>query len=213
MPEEKVITPPVVEGEKPSEQTKTDVKEEFVKNEVNFSAALKEKNQKIQETKARVVELEQELERQKSENDLLRTFNEPTSESDTEISNLNAKIKELETFKNSLEETSKEQDRNKKREEISNYCNNLKTNPEYADFDETKVLLSLYERTGGILNSLSQIEDEYLLLKTKESREAQKLEEARKKASTESPSNVSTPSEKTPQNVEEGFDIYKRQKK
>jgi hypothetical protein len=217
MPEDKeVITPQ--EGVALSEKA-TDVKEEFAKNEVNFSAALAEKNREKQALKGQLAEKEAELERLKSENELLKTFNEPTSDSDTEIADLKKQITDLTTFKKSLEETSKEEELKKQKEEITLHCENIKTakdengNLLYPDFNESEILISLYERTGGILKDLSQIEDEYLLLKTKKQRESEKLQKARQKATTESPSNVSAPSEKTPSNVDEGFEIYRRQKK
>jgi len=216
MPEEEKITP---QEEVNSSEGQTDVKEEFAKNEVNFSAALAEKNREKQALKSQLAEKEAELERLKSENELLKSFNEPTSESDKEIADLKKQIEDLLAFKKSLEETSKEEELRKQKEEITLHCENLKTakdengNLLYPDFNEAEVLISLYERTGGILKDLSQIEDEYLLLKTKKQKESEKLQKARQKATTESPSNVSAPSEKTPSNVDEGFEIYKRQKK
>jgi len=218
MPEDKEVITPEKTDVALSEKA-TDVKEEFAKNEVNFSAALVEKNREKQALKSQLAEKEVELERLKSENELLKTFNEPTSDSDKEIADLKNQIADLTTFKKSLEETSKEEELKKQKEEITSHCEGIKTakdengNLLYPDFNESEVLISLYERTGGILKDLSQIEDEYLLLKTKKQRESEKLQKARQKATTESPSNVSAPSEKTPSNVDEGFEIYRRQKK
>jgi len=98
--------------------------------------------------------------------------------------------------------------------EINQKCNELEQ--KYKDapipFNRVDVLLEVYRKTGGVVNDLDILEDVYLAsLKRKES-EMSQVSEARKNASTETPSGQGANVEYEPKSLDEAFALLKGKK-
>jgi DNA repair exonuclease SbcCD ATPase subunit len=98
--------------------------------------------------------------------------------------------------------------------EINQKCNELEQ--KYKDapipFNRVDVLLEVYRKTGGVVNDLDILEDVYLAsLKRKES-EISQVSEARKNASTETPSGQGANVEIEPKSLDEAFALLKGKK-
>jgi ribose 5-phosphate isomerase len=93
--------------------------------------------------------------------------------------------------------------------EINQKCNELEQ--KYKDsavpFDRVNVLLDVYKKTGGVVNDLSILEDMYLASLHRAQGE---VSEARKHASTETPSGQGAEIRNSPKNLDEAFEMIKR---
>lgn len=143
------------------------VKEQLTKK-INYSAALKEKNRKIQELKAQLEALkaqQETLQTQKQEtDDVDELFNLESDESDVK--------KELEALKSELNMLKQEREREREqkqtqqaRMQLDRTIESLKA--KYSDFDETKVLGEVFRRKGEYA-TLQDLELVYKAMKAEE---------------------------------------------
>jgi len=157
MDEEKNVTQDTVQEEEPKET----FAEAAAKKEINYAAALREKNRRIQEEKRKREELEQrlaELESQKAENevdeDLGTIFGE---DKDDEVK------KELEEVKKELEELKQQRAKDALQRQLDATLKRLKE--KYKDsplpFDENKVLVETLKRKPNGTATLDDIEIVY----------------------------------------------------
>jgi len=146
--------------------------------------AVKEKNKIIKELKEKI-----------------RAFNESVKEVPKETPN---EVKEVNKDDNPAEVQ-------QRISEINQKCNELEQ--KYKDspipFDRVNVLLEVYKKTGGVVNDLSILEDVYL---ASLHRAGSEVNEARKQASTETPSGQGAEVRYSPKNLDEAFEMIKRKK-
>lgn len=98
--------------------------------------------------------------------------------------------------------------------EINQKCNELEQ--KYKDapipFNRVDVLLEVYRKTGGVVNDLDILEDVYLASLKRKETEMSKISEARKNASTETPSGQGANVEYEPKSLDEAFALLKGKK-
>ena len=146
-------------------KTEPEVDVEEAKNKVvkqiNYSAALKEKNRKIQELKQRLRELEAKQETQPVAEEE-ETFDLFEEDKDKKIKELESKIARIEEeFAKRKEQEKLQQARTQLDAEIS------RLKQAYPDFDENRVLAELIRRKGEYA-TLKDIELVYKALKAEE---------------------------------------------
>jgi len=98
--------------------------------------------------------------------------------------------------------------------EINQKCNELEQ--KYKDapipFNRVDVLLEVYRKTGGVVNDLDILEDVYLASLKRKEAEMSQVSEARKHASTETPSGQGAGVEYEPRSLDEAFALLKGKK-
>jgi len=98
--------------------------------------------------------------------------------------------------------------------EINQKCNELEQ--KYKDapipFNRVDVLLEVYRKTGGVVNDLDILEDVYLASLKRKETEMSQVSEARKNASTETPSGQGANVEYEPKSLDEAFALLKGKK-
>jgi len=98
--------------------------------------------------------------------------------------------------------------------EINQKCNELEQ--KYKDapipFNRVDVLLEVYRKTGGVVNDLDILEDVYLASLKRKETEMSQVSEARKNASTETPSGQGANVEFEPRSLDEAFALLKGKK-
>jgi len=98
--------------------------------------------------------------------------------------------------------------------EINQKCNELEQ--KYKDapipFNRVDVLLEVYRKTGGVVNDLDILEDVYLASLKRKEAEMSQVSEARKHASTETPSGQGANVEYEPKSLDEAFALLKGKK-
>jgi len=96
--------------------------------------------------------------------------------------------------------------------EINQKCNELEQ--KYKDapipFNRVDVLLEVYRKTGGVVNDLDILEDVYLASLKRKEAEMSQVSEARKHASTETPSGQGANVEYEPRNLDEAFEMIRK---
>jgi chromosome segregation ATPase len=151
----------------------------------DLAKAVKEKNKIIKELKEKI-----------------RAFNESVKEAPKEVQK--EVPKEVQNEDNPAEVQ-------QRISEINQKCNELEQ--KYKDspipFDRVNVLLEVYKKTGGVVNDLSILEDMYL---ASLHRAGSEVNEARKQASTETPSGQGAEVRYSPKNLDEAFELIKRKK-
>jgi len=148
------------------------VKEQLTKK-INYSAALKEKNRKIQELKAQLEALKAEKEAT-NQNDVDDLFNLDTEEDDVK-KELEALKSELNMLKQEREREREEKQRQQARTQLDRTIDSLKA--KYQDFDETKVLGEVFRRKGEYA-TLEDLELVYKAMKAEELLQSQNVKNA-----------------------------------
>jgi DNA repair exonuclease SbcCD ATPase subunit len=152
----------------------------------DLSKAVKEKNRIIKELKEKI----------KTLNQAMQQTQEPVKEQQTP-----------DTEKQALEVQ-------QRITEINQKCNELEQ--KYKDapipFNRVDVLLEVYRKTGGVVNDLDILEDVYLASLKRKETEMSQISEARKNASTETPSGQGANVEYEPKSLDEAFALLKGKK-
>jgi len=154
----------------------------------DLAKAVKEKNRIIKELKERIRTLNQAMKQQET----------PQTQQQTEKPDEEKQILEVQ----------------QRIAEINQKCNELEQ--KYKDapipFNRVDVLLEVYRKTGGVVNDLDIIEDVYLASLKRKETEMSRMSEARKNASTETPSGQGANVELEPRNLDEAFALLKGKK-
>jgi len=150
------------------------VKEQLTKK-INYAAALKEKNRRIQELKAQLEALKAQQEAVKEEtNDVDELFNLESDESDVK--------KELEALKSELNMLKQEREREREQKQLQQARSQLdrtidSLKAKYPDFDESKVLGEVFRRKGEYA-TLQDLELVYKAMKAEELLQSQNVKNA-----------------------------------
>jgi outer membrane murein-binding lipoprotein Lpp len=178
-----------------TEQFKDTITENTKK--INYSAALKEKNRKIQQLKTEMEQMKQRLEEAEKEKE--EAFNLGLT---PDVEDLK---KEIDTLKQQIAKSEEERRKEKEQQErirakaqLDNLLASLKK--KYPDFDEAKVLTETYKRKGENATP-ADIELVYLAMKAEALEKSKKLD----KATTEGTSQQQAVGKKKYKSVEEAI--------
>ena len=154
----------------------------------DLSKAVREKNKIIKELKEKIRTLNQAMKQPEGQQE--QTLNEKQSD-EKQVLEVQQRISE-----------------------INQKCNELEQ--KYKDapipFNRVDVLLEVYRKTGGVVNDLDILEDVYLASLKRKETEMSQVSEARKNASTETPSGQGANVEYEPKSLDEAFALLKGKK-